>query len=118
MSLPIFRPSGCSQGVRVRNSARRTRSAGHDHCRLAPRPAIHWKGPVRSATVEEATRTVQVRIELPNQEGLFKPGMFAQISITHPMGEGLLVPTSAVLRTGERDIAYRVEPGDHFIPVA
>jgi membrane fusion protein, copper/silver efflux system len=69
-------------------------------------------------TVEEVTRTVQVRIELPNQEGIFKPGMFAQISIRHPMGEGLLVPTSAILRTGERDIAYRVEPGDHFVPVA
>jgi Cu(I)/Ag(I) efflux system membrane fusion protein len=68
-------------------------------------------------TVEEVTRTVQVRIELPNQEDIFKPGMFAQISIRHPMGEGLLVPTSAVLRTGERDIAYRVEPGDHFVPV-
>jgi Cu(I)/Ag(I) efflux system membrane fusion protein len=69
-------------------------------------------------TVEEITRTVQVRVELPNREGIFKPGMFAQIAITHPMGEGLLVPTSAVLRTGERDIAYRVEPGDHFVPVA
>ena len=69
-------------------------------------------------TVEEATRTVQVRIELPNREGIFKPGMFAQISIAHPMGEGLLVPTSAVLRTGDRDIVYRVEPGDHFVPVA
>jgi Cu(I)/Ag(I) efflux system membrane fusion protein len=69
-------------------------------------------------TVEETTRTVQVRIELPNREGLFKPGMFARISIAHPMGEGLLVPTSAVLRTGDRDIVYRVEPGDHFVPVA
>ena len=69
-------------------------------------------------TVDEVTRTVQVRIELPNREGIFKPGMFAQISIAHPMGEGLLVPTSAVLRTGDRDIVYRVEPGDHFVPVA
>lgn len=69
-------------------------------------------------TVEEITRTVQVRVELPNQEGIFKPGMFAEIAIQHPMGDGLLVPTSAVLRTGERDIAYRVEPGDHFIPIA
>jgi len=68
--------------------------------------------------VEEVTRTVQVRVELPNQQGIFKPGMFAQISIRHPMGEGLLVPSSAILRTGERDIAYRVEPGDHFVPVA
>jgi Cu(I)/Ag(I) efflux system membrane fusion protein len=69
-------------------------------------------------TVEEVTRTVQVRIELPNREGIFKPGMFAQISIKHPMGEGLLVPTSAILQTGERNIAYRVESGDHFVPVA
>jgi Cu(I)/Ag(I) efflux system membrane fusion protein len=69
-------------------------------------------------TVDEVTRTVQVRVELPNQEGIFKPGMFAEIAIAHPMGEGLLVPTTAILRTGERDIAYRVEPGDHFVPVA
>jgi Cu(I)/Ag(I) efflux system membrane fusion protein len=69
-------------------------------------------------TVDETTRTVQVRIELPNKDGIFKPGMFAQCSIRHPMGEGLLVPTSAVLHTGERDIAYRVEPNDHFVPVA
>jgi Cu(I)/Ag(I) efflux system membrane fusion protein len=27
------------------------------------------------------------------------------------MGEGLLVPASAVIRTGERDIAFRVEAG-------
>jgi membrane fusion protein, copper/silver efflux system len=67
--------------------------------------------------VEEVSRTVPVRIELPNREGIFKPGMFAQVSILHPMGDGLLVPTSAILRTGERDIAYRVEPGDHFVPV-
>jgi Cu(I)/Ag(I) efflux system membrane fusion protein len=69
-------------------------------------------------TVDETTRTVQVRIELSNKDGIFKPGMFAQISIRHPMGDGLLVPTSAVLQTGERDIAYRVESGDHFVPVA
>ena len=42
--------------------------------------------------VEEVTRTVQVRVELSNQQGIFKPGMFAQIAIAHPMGEGLLVP--------------------------
>ena len=68
--------------------------------------------------VEKTTRTVQVRIELPNKEGIFKPGMYAQISIAHPMGEGLLAPVSAILRTGRRDIAYRVEPGGRFVPVS
>jgi Cu(I)/Ag(I) efflux system membrane fusion protein len=68
-------------------------------------------------SVDKTTRTVQVRIELPNPDGILKLGMFAQVVIQHPMGEGLLVPTSAILRTGERDIAYRAEPGGHFVPV-
>jgi Cu(I)/Ag(I) efflux system membrane fusion protein len=63
-------------------------------------------------TLDEATRTVRVRVELANPEGAFKPGMFLNIEIQHEMGEGLLAPTSAVTRTGERDIAFRVESGD------
>jgi Cu(I)/Ag(I) efflux system membrane fusion protein len=34
------------------------------------------------------------------------------------MGEGLLVPESAVLRTGERDLAFRALPEGRFEPVA
>jgi Cu(I)/Ag(I) efflux system membrane fusion protein len=68
-------------------------------------------------TVEEPARTVQVRVELPNPDGLLKPGMFTQVVIQHHMGNGLLIPTSAVIRTGERDIAYRVEAPDKFLPV-
>jgi Cu(I)/Ag(I) efflux system membrane fusion protein len=68
-------------------------------------------------TVEEATRTVQVRVELPNPKGLLKLGMFAHIEIQHTMGQGLLVLTSAVIRTGERDIAFHVMSSDHFMPV-
>jgi Cu(I)/Ag(I) efflux system membrane fusion protein len=67
-------------------------------------------------TVDETTRTVQVRVELPNEKGLFKPGMFAHIAIEHAMGDGLLAPASAILRTGERDIAFRAEE-DRFTPV-
>ena len=70
-----------------------------------------------SPTVDEATRTTQVRVELPNKKGLLKPGMFAHVVIEHPMGEGLLVPATAVIRTGERDIAYRVESEGRFVPV-
>jgi Cu(I)/Ag(I) efflux system membrane fusion protein len=68
-------------------------------------------------TVEEPARTVEVRVELPNRDGGLKPGMFAHITIEHHMGEGLLVPTSAILRTGERDVAFRAEGSDHFVPV-
>lgn len=68
-------------------------------------------------TVEEPARTVQVRVELPNRDGRLKPGMFAHITIEHPMGEGLLVPASAVVRTGNRDYAFRAETAHRFVPV-
>jgi Cu(I)/Ag(I) efflux system membrane fusion protein len=63
-------------------------------------------------TVDEKTRTIEVRVELPNPKGLLKPGMFADIDIQHTMGEGLLVPTSAVIRAGERDIVFLVQPAN------
>jgi Cu(I)/Ag(I) efflux system membrane fusion protein len=66
--------------------------------------------------VEETARTVQVRIELPNRNGVLRPSMFANVTLSHPMGEALLVPTSAVIRTGDRNVVYRVE-NDQFIPV-
>jgi Cu(I)/Ag(I) efflux system membrane fusion protein len=68
-------------------------------------------------TVEEPTRTVQVRVELTNDDGALKPGMFARMTISHAMGQGLLVPTSAIIRTGERDLAYRVKSPGEFVPV-
>jgi Cu(I)/Ag(I) efflux system membrane fusion protein len=67
--------------------------------------------------VDEMSRTVQVRVELPNPDSQFKPGMFARISITHAMGTGLTIPTSAVIRTGERDIAFRAVSASRFVPV-
>jgi Cu(I)/Ag(I) efflux system membrane fusion protein len=67
--------------------------------------------------VDEMSRSVQVRVELPNPDGEFKPGMFGNIVITDAMGSGLTVPTSAVIRTGERDIAFRAVSEDRFVPV-
>ncbi len=68
-------------------------------------------------TVEAPSRTVGVRIELPNDQNQLKPGMFANILISHKMGEGLTVPSSAVIRTGRRDITYRAAGEDRFVPV-
>jgi Cu(I)/Ag(I) efflux system membrane fusion protein len=43
--------------------------------------------------------------------------MYADLVIEHDMGHGLLVPESAVLRTGDRDLAFRVLPESRFEPV-
>jgi Cu(I)/Ag(I) efflux system membrane fusion protein len=69
------------------------------------------------AVADEMTRSVQVRVELPNLRGQIKPGMFCHVLISHGMGTALTVPTSAVIRTGERDIAFRVASADRFVPV-
>ena len=68
--------------------------------------------------VDEMSRSVQVRIELPNTDGRLLPGMFGNVSITHGMGTGLTIPSAAVIRTGERDIAFRVVAADRFEPVS
>ena len=68
--------------------------------------------------VDEMSRSVQVRIELRNADGQLRPGMFGNVAIAHAMGTGLTIPSSAVIRTGEREIAYRAVSADRFVPVA
>ncbi len=67
--------------------------------------------------VDEVSRTAQVRVELPNPDGQLRPGMFGHMLISHPMGTGLTVPTSAVIRSGEGDIVFRAASTDRFVPV-
>jgi Cu(I)/Ag(I) efflux system membrane fusion protein len=86
---------------------------------VAALPGREFEGKVVfvQPTVQEPARTVEVRIELANPNGEFKPGMFTTVVIQHTMGKGLLVPASAVIRTGVRDVAYRVLSAGRFIPV-
>lgn len=58
-------------------------------------------------TLNEKTRTIQVRLVLPNPAVLLKPGMFATVRIhTHPVEDAVLVPTEAVIHSGERNVAF------------
>ena len=60
-------------------------------------------------------RTANVRVEVSNEAGLLKPGMFARAvvkaSVTDPDGTPpLLIPASAPLITGTRAVVYVVVP--------
>lgn len=56
-------------------------------------------------TLNSATRTVQVRIEMRNPQGLLKPAMFADVHIDAARGNRVLtVPTSAVIDSGTRQV--------------
>ncbi|WP_341677264.1 efflux RND transporter periplasmic adaptor subunit [Niveibacterium sp. SC-1] len=70
-------------------------------------------------TVKTDTRTLQVRVELANREGRFKPGMYAQVEIPGAQHEPVLtVPNSAVIDSGKRRVVLvqagegRFEPRD------
>lgn len=56
-------------------------------------------------TLDSATRTVQIRMEIANPHGLLKPAMFANARIkTSSNGKVLAVPTSAVIDSGNRQV--------------
>jgi Cu(I)/Ag(I) efflux system membrane fusion protein len=76
-------------------------------------PGRRWRGPVTyiAPTVEEKTRTVKVRIEVANQAESLKPDMFADVFLRAELGEGLLVPESAVIDAGDRRLVF-LDRGD------
>jgi Cu(I)/Ag(I) efflux system membrane fusion protein len=67
-------------------------------------------------TLSEDTRTVKVRLVLSNPNGLLKPGMYVRVLLGGRAREALAVPRSALIQTGERQIAF-VEPSPGvFVP--
>lgn len=57
--------------------------------------------------VNTQTREVQVRLEFENPTGLLKPGMFATIELKSTLRESaVLAPRSAIISTGERNVAF------------
>jgi len=71
-------------------------------------PGRVWRGPVTfvDPTVEEKTRTVKVRIEVGNEGEQLKPGMYADVVLKVELGEGLLLPESAVIDSGDRRLVF------------
>ena len=67
-------------------------------------------------TLETATRTVRARVEVANGDGRLKPGMYATVRLTTPERRALTVPTSAVVRTGERSLVFVDMGGGQLMP--
>jgi cobalt-zinc-cadmium efflux system membrane fusion protein len=60
-----------------------------------------------SPVLDEATRTVEARVELDNADGALKPGMFARVVLqTGALSEVLAVPATAVQREGEGQFVF------------
>lgn len=67
-------------------------------------------------TLDPATRTARIRIELANPELRLKPGMYATVRFTNRSAPLLSVPRSAVLSTGERNLAFLKRADGAFEP--
>nr|WP_092074433.1 efflux RND transporter periplasmic adaptor subunit [Dendrosporobacter quercicolus]NSL49695.1 efflux RND transporter periplasmic adaptor subunit [Dendrosporobacter quercicolus DSM 1736]SDM94809.1 membrane fusion protein, Cu(I)/Ag(I) efflux system [Dendrosporobacter quercicolus] len=65
--------------------------------------------------LDDATRTVKVRVELANPAGKLKPNMLVQAAVRIPLGEKLVVPESSLLDTGSRKIVFVAQNDRTFV---
>jgi Cu(I)/Ag(I) efflux system membrane fusion protein len=87
--------------------------------RLSSLPDREFRGRVTYLypNMDERTRTARVRMEFHNPGYFLKPGMFATILVTSEIKtSALLVPDSAVLRSGERNTVFVALDGGKFEP--
>ena len=56
--------------------------------------------------ISQAQRTTKVRIDLPNPDLQFRPGMYVNADLSVDLGDGLTVPVNAVVPTGSRNIVF------------
>ena len=70
-------------------------------------------------TVSVQSRTARVRMELDNRDQALKPGMYANIELQGlPQPPTLLVPRSAVIATGQRELVFVQAPDGALVPHA
>jgi len=67
--------------------------------------------------MESKTRTVKVRLEFDNKDGALKPDMFAEASLyADQQADTLVVPSEAVVRSGNREQVFVVRDEGKFEP--
>lgn len=77
-------------------------------------PGKEFKGRVSfvSPFLNSNTRTVKVRIEIPNHRGELKPEMFATVELKAPLQiDAIAIPEQAVIHSGERNVVV-ISRGD------
>jgi len=68
-------------------------------------------------TLDAKTRTVKVRFELDNTDDFFlRPQMYGNVELHVPLGERLVVPKTAVLDSGRRQLVFVGSGDGRFTP--
>ncbi len=82
-------------------------------------PGEVFRGEVRfvEPQLNEKTRTVGLRIEVPNPKGRLRAGMYATVRFQPVTAEdAIAVPSIALIRTGERNLVIVAEGEGRFTP--
>jgi Cu(I)/Ag(I) efflux system membrane fusion protein len=91
---------------------------------LAAFPGERFVGRVQLVypTVNPQTRTLRVRLEFTNKTGpagpKLRPGMTGDVALELPKAEGLVIPSEAIVDTGERQYVFVARSGGRFEPRA
>lgn len=65
--------------------------------------------------LDENTRTVQVRCDLPNPDGRLLPGMFATITVNSDSSDqAIVLPLTAIFTEGDSDYVFIALEGHHY----
>jgi Cu(I)/Ag(I) efflux system membrane fusion protein len=101
--------------------AGRVRPGADAQTRLDALPGQVLRGRVTAVLPALATesRSLRVRVELPNADGRLRPGQAATVRLTDDRAQtALAVPTEAVIRTGTRTLVMRAQANGGYRPQA
>lgn len=73
---------------------------------FVPGRTLHGKVSYVYPYLRGETRTGQIRVELPNEDGLLKPQMYADVTFRIDRGEKVTVPATAIIYTGPRRLVF------------
>jgi cobalt-zinc-cadmium efflux system membrane fusion protein len=85
--------------------------------RIPARPEQAIRGVLSyvAPTVDPATRTVEVRMDLRNAEGLFKPDELASVTFSGHSEQKLTVPQTAIVREENKDYVFVQTAASRFL---
>jgi Cu(I)/Ag(I) efflux system membrane fusion protein len=102
------------------SQAARVRPGTAAEVRAIALPGEVFRGQVQSLSpdVNPSSHTRQARIQLESPRGALAPGMSVTVQFTNTRSDStLLIPTEALIETGQRSLVMRDDGDGHFTPV-
>ena len=86
------------------------------HSRSYPGEAFHGKVKLIYPFLDAKTRTIKLRVEIPNPGMKLKPEMYVQATVSVRLADSLVIPTAAVMDTGTRQVVWVESRPGVFLP--